>query len=524
MTTPQAHPPSPEADTDEALMLRFVRQADATALDRLVASHADRAFALAWRITGDGERAADAVQEAWIRVVRTAARYDGSVPFSAWIFRLVSAAAIDQRRSHERRRQRERAIARTTATSVVDVAVESDEQRDEPVRTALAGLPDRYRMPLMLHYLAGLDQAETARALGLKPSAVSMRLARGRDRMRDRLVRMGVTASAVVALDVLTASPAPASPAVIATVPTVGVSASAIPMLVGKVMAALACAGVAVAATVALASGPSPSPMQPASIAPAVAGLEGNGRLIGVSPFQCPAAVECLAVSPDSKRLLVGTADGIVVWDLATRSKVLQGLRGHYVVDCRFADQGRSILAMTMDSKVTNKMTGNIFNRKMTMTHANKILLLDAGTGALRTTFTAPVYFYYGACDLSPDGQTLAAVSRHSGNPQAFLWDVASGKVLPTIADATHAADRLGHRSLDDCSFSPDGRLLACLDSGGGVTITDWSTKARTAAWPLPGGTRAGWKAQLSWIQPDRLRLVDPEENGVTKTLGLDGS
>src|SRR3954463_14224747 len=93
--------------------LDFARDREAAALEQLMREHVDSAYAQARRILGSPADAEDAVQEAFIRLVRTAPDYDGSVPFGAWLGLLVRDACADQRRSTRRRRRREgRALRR----------------------------------------------------------------------------------------------------------------------------------------------------------------------------------------------------------------------------------------------------------------------------------------------------------------------------------------------------------------------------------------------------------------------------
>ena len=59
----------------------------------------------------------------------------------------------------------------------------------------LARLPARYRLPLTMCYLAGMSNEEAARLLGCPLGTLQSRLSRGRDRLRDRLRRRGLTPS-----------------------------------------------------------------------------------------------------------------------------------------------------------------------------------------------------------------------------------------------------------------------------------------------------------------------------------------
>src|SRR5207302_10564393 len=57
-------------------------------------------------------------------------------------------------------------------------------------------LPGRYRLPLLLCYLDGRSRDEAARQLGWALPSLKGRLERGRQQLRDRLARRGVTLSA----------------------------------------------------------------------------------------------------------------------------------------------------------------------------------------------------------------------------------------------------------------------------------------------------------------------------------------
>lgn len=185
--------------------LAFVRDRDQQALEDLLRDHAGPAFAQARRQLTSGADAEDAVQEAFIRLVRTAGDYDGRVPFGAWLALLVHDACSSIRRSTRRRRRRE-----ASAAPRAEAAPAADDSLAELLRVAVAELPEQFRAPLDLHFFAGLSQEEAASALGLTVSALAVRIHRGKHRLRERLRRDGIVIG-TAALALALAAPADAA-------------------------------------------------------------------------------------------------------------------------------------------------------------------------------------------------------------------------------------------------------------------------------------------------------------------------
>ena len=76
----------------------------------------------------------------------------------------------------------------------------------EQLHAALQKLPEAYRVPLLLHYMEGRTEAETAALMGCKESTASMRLTRGRQMLRERLAKQGVAISLAAMTAVITSN------------------------------------------------------------------------------------------------------------------------------------------------------------------------------------------------------------------------------------------------------------------------------------------------------------------------------
>jgi RNA polymerase sigma factor (sigma-70 family) len=194
----------------EERFLAYARTGDTAIIQALLSEYADQSYSQARRIIGLSDGAEDAVQDAFLRLVGTAKKYDGSVPFAAWLGRLVAAAAVDFRRGTQRRQKNLTDLSDQGAAAMEQhhTRTEAAEPPElDALRTALDTLPDHYRTPLTLYYFSGLNQNETAQALGAPPSTIANQLARGLEQLRDKLGRAGFAMTSAGLLAVFASLP-----------------------------------------------------------------------------------------------------------------------------------------------------------------------------------------------------------------------------------------------------------------------------------------------------------------------------
>ncbi len=114
-----------------------------------------------------------------------------------WLEQVATRAALNLIRSRKRRDRRENIVAAMRPPETVDAdRIDADEIR-AAVREELNAIPARYRMPLILHYFGQNSTEEVARELGITANALGVRLHRGRQMLRQRLRRRGISISAV---------------------------------------------------------------------------------------------------------------------------------------------------------------------------------------------------------------------------------------------------------------------------------------------------------------------------------------
>lgn len=194
--------------------LEYAQTGDTAIIQSLVLEFADRSYCQARRIIGRDDGVDDALQDAYLLLVSTSKRYDGSVPFAAWLGRLVTSAAINYRQQLKRRFRWNEAIEHAVA-AIDDPGKQKSAEPPEldVLRAAIDSLPERYRMPLTLYYFGGLNQIETAQALGASSGTIASQLARGLDQLRRKLARAGFVATNAGVLAALASLPSYAASA-----------------------------------------------------------------------------------------------------------------------------------------------------------------------------------------------------------------------------------------------------------------------------------------------------------------------
>jgi RNA polymerase sigma-70 factor, ECF subfamily len=172
---------------DEDLM-DHVRKGEAAAFEVVYERHAGAAFSLAYRMCGKRSIAEEVVQESFLSLWRSGARYDqtrGSV--RTWTLGIVHNRAIDALRRgivHDRRRASDEGIEeRFEAPENTELEVaRRDESRE--IRSALSELPREQSQVIELAYFGGFTHTEIASMLNAPIGTVKGRMRLGLAKMR----------------------------------------------------------------------------------------------------------------------------------------------------------------------------------------------------------------------------------------------------------------------------------------------------------------------------------------------------
>lgn len=170
---------------DAALVVR-ARSGDRDAFGVLVDRYADQARRVARAVLQDPDDADDAAQDAFLAALVKLDQYDSARRFGPWLMRIVANAATD------RRRRRKVRSAVSLDEGLVAGGTRPDVMAERAVllgrlREALAELPERRRIAVVLFDVEGYSHAEIAQVLGIPEGTVRSEVFHARRKLRALL-------------------------------------------------------------------------------------------------------------------------------------------------------------------------------------------------------------------------------------------------------------------------------------------------------------------------------------------------
>lgn len=165
--------------------------------ERLAADTHRQAYNMAMRLTSNPAEAEDLMQETFLRAYRFFHRYDENLPFTSWVYRIMTNLHIDA----VRKRSRLKTVSieqsgmdgnqtwdlpddRASAdTAVMETTLE------EPLQLGLRSMTAEFRTAVLLADVEGLSYEEIAEVMQTSVGTVRSRIHRGRKQLREHLDR-----------------------------------------------------------------------------------------------------------------------------------------------------------------------------------------------------------------------------------------------------------------------------------------------------------------------------------------------
>ena len=171
-----------EAISDEVLMRRFQEAFDEKAFDELLSRYHRPAIFLARNLSANPSLAEDAVQEAFVRIVRARARFDCRQSFASWFYTILRHVCSDGRRKELRRAEQLQELAQQES-SVHHPPVAGDD-----MTALLQSLSPADRDTLIYRFVHGMTFGEIAEQTGVSVEAAKKRAQRALKQLRTRAI------------------------------------------------------------------------------------------------------------------------------------------------------------------------------------------------------------------------------------------------------------------------------------------------------------------------------------------------
>jgi RNA polymerase sigma factor (sigma-70 family) len=514
-----------EAEGD--LLRRYLGSGDEGAFAELLQRHGPMVLGLCRRVVGDHHAAEDVFQATFLTLARKGRSIRCPESLGAWLHGVAFRLAVRARRTRRNSRAREAQVPPRGVPNPFDEL--TARELLTIVDEELHALPENHRLPVILCCLEGLSREEAARRLGWSPGAVKGRLERGRECLRRRLEKRGLTLPGALAGLLAAGGAQAAVPAALAGSTLRAVlrggeaSPAALALMKGSLgtvsMARLKMAAAVVGMVGVLGVGLRMLPSAPAEQEPAAAPKAGapsaatkvrdlhgdplpEGAVLRLGTVQRRAVGAALAFRADG-RSFVSVRGGryVRVWDAAsgrlqeTRELPAGGEVGSGSwEEVALSPDGRWLVqdVMWRALYVWDLQTGEQVREIRTLRQTS-----STGGQVRRAAF-------------SPDSKRLAAVGYEGRNARVRVWDRATAKEV----FAKDLSEVRG--SASEFTFSPDGNrlLLTFRWHGGGPPGAGAPPADGTYCWDVASGRLLWHNKEFvppSWAFSHDGKILSPQ-------------
>ena len=144
-------------------------------IEHILSAYGNMLYRLCFVMLQNESDAEDAVQETLIQYFRKAPNFTDLEHEKAWLLKVAGNQCRDMLRFRKRH----------THLDLTDIQAAAPEAPDASVLEALMQLPEAFRLVMVLHYVEDYSVAEIAKIISRTPSAVKMRLQKGRKLLEE---------------------------------------------------------------------------------------------------------------------------------------------------------------------------------------------------------------------------------------------------------------------------------------------------------------------------------------------------
>jgi len=188
--------------SDEELMIKC-RNGDMSAFELLVSRYQNAILNFIYRLIGDYHRAEDLSQETFLRMFKSASKYEPRAQFKNWLYRIAVNLCKNEVRDRQRHGLSSLEDFMTDDDGKINYAVLKDfsqmpdvlyEKKEQQIliRQAIDSLPENQRLAIIMVTYQHLRYDEIADALGCSISAVKSLIHRARQNLKKLLMEVGI--------------------------------------------------------------------------------------------------------------------------------------------------------------------------------------------------------------------------------------------------------------------------------------------------------------------------------------------
>ncbi len=195
--SPQAAPAA-DANAQDLRWMRRIKEGDMEALRELIETHQHRVIGTVAKMLGDDSDAEDIAQQVFIRLWKSAGRYEPTAKFTTWLFKITRNLVFNELR--RRKRHPATSLDRPLDASepertlqIADSSVKApdttllDDEMQAAIQRAIDELPETQRMAIVLRRYEDISYEEIGEILDLSVPAVKSVLFRARTELREKL-------------------------------------------------------------------------------------------------------------------------------------------------------------------------------------------------------------------------------------------------------------------------------------------------------------------------------------------------
>ena len=177
--------------TDNELVIACL-EGNQEAYSELITRYKRLIYSVAYKFSRDSDEVNDLAQEAFIKIYRSLSRYDSQYRFSTWSVKVATNICLDHVR-----RKRLNSISLDEIENFTGKNNSPEEyylrkEKSQALKNAIAGLPEIYRVPIIMYHQNGMSYKEIAEKLDKPMSIIKNRIFRARNTLKESL--LGVVA------------------------------------------------------------------------------------------------------------------------------------------------------------------------------------------------------------------------------------------------------------------------------------------------------------------------------------------